>query len=351
MNNKVKILVISVLCLSLCGCSKLEPDTGEGNSVLTVRVATPSDDVPLTKSQGSMFINESLCSTIRSIDILVFDYTTNNLEKHQRYSDAWNRTTNLPANTTLSDRNFSINVSEGMKKIIVIANSQHTVQEIFNYYSGATSTCPSLLEKEFPGVYTMYGMTASALSVSGNTAVSIALSRLVSRIAINSITSTFTNGSNVRLYLSTACGSATITPSGIESSVNEGTISGSGTSLGLSIVGSSYNNNNHLSCNIGNLTANSTYSTPIYFYGYPRASGATGKVKLYLSGQFNYSIYFYPVQFNSINPNTSYIIGNLTISKSGNLTSADLPFVYIESIPTVKGETGENICRIDKIVL
>lgn len=357
MNTLLKIihwfinLIVCLLLLFVLGCSKNDISDWKKEVSLTITITSPrtifgTSTFPPTKSAGSTFSNNTLCNTIRSIDVIVFDYPSGTFEKIQRFSDAWNRSTNLPSSTTISNRTFTININEGLKEIIVIANSQHTKQELSDYYSGVSSQCKCLIEKEFPGVYTMYGKSSAPITISGNTSTSISISKLVSRIIVNSIKNSYRDASNVNVYLTSACGSTTITSNGIVSE-NGASLSQEGIALGKSIVGNSYTNNNHLSCRIGTLYKGNSYSGPIYLYCYPKNTGGT---KLMISGQFMYTITFFPIEFRSLVQNTSYVIDIIDITRAGNPVDADLPLYYIDMAPT-KSKNGENICKIDKIVL
>ncbi|MDD2595364.1 MAG: hypothetical protein PHD11_06050 [Bacteroidales bacterium] len=351
-HNTLTIILLLVIGILTEACTKYDDATLNINLAVSHNYAV---QMPDTKLSGSNFTNTELCSTIRSLDILIFD-SNSRLEKHQRISDAWNRSTGYPVTTSITDRTISINSHEGIKTILIIANSQHTEQEIYNFYSGKSSSCVSNIEKEYPGIYTMYGI--STVSVSGNTNVSVELNKLVSRIVIKSIKMTYRGIAYLSANMSSICGYATIRPSGVDVDASNlwssYSITLAGTELGNYILGSgNYTYNTHLGCNIGYLEKGATYSTPVYFYCYPTSSTDV-KTKLILSGQIEYTPTFYPIQFNTLEANTSYEIDCIDLTSNGHYVSADPPLYYVNSSDITKShihEHGWNIVKINNIRL
>ncbi|MCK9626596.1 MAG: fimbrial protein [Bacteroidales bacterium] len=357
--RKINWSIITLTTLSiLAGCNDLQiqPEHKTIDAILSVKVNTSEIETKLT---GQDFSDTTKINTIRSIDLIVFDYDSGAFEKHIRFGDAWNRISNMPSSTIITDNIFSINVSEGKKKIIVIANSQNTEKEIIEYYRDDVA-CTSVLYKEYPGLYTMYGMTTQEINVSGRTSVTIALSRLVSRIIINSIKVNYGDASFTDVYTINCCAKAIIGKNGIESNTillwNKSDYRSSdnyeGRLIGDVITGHDYMKNNHTRYYIGEIKKGDTFSTPIYLYCYPMPTSPfiQKKMELIINAVFSHSRKYYPIVFNKVDSNTSYEIGSITLSSFGS--DLCIYFLYtINAIPITKSSQGWNIAKIDNIFL
>jgi hypothetical protein len=345
---KPRIAIIILAAIIAAACSDIEPE----GAVLTIKLET--DDMTTdTKLMGSRYGNETLAKNIKGLDILVFNYSTKALEKHVRIADAWNRSTGLPVSAKITRTSFSVNIPEGKKDVLVIANSQHTAEQLDDYYNGSSSVLYSDLAYEFPELFTMYGFK-SGVTISGNTSTSVSLSRIVARIVVNQIrNSTSSDMDYFKLTFSNCCGYTAITKSGTlqgdtRNLWNNQTVSGHSDAVFKSQKDASetsfVTSNQLYQFPSALIYRGSTYTNKIYFFMYPRSS-STSQVNLNIECGVAYDICRYNITFRTIAANTSYNINSLVVSSSGSNQSIS------SAGPTKAGEDGWNNCDLGDIVL
>ncbi|MFA6712485.1 MAG: hypothetical protein WCR82_01200, partial [Bacteroidales bacterium] len=103
------IITLTTLSIIIAGCDDLQiqPERKTNDAVLSVKVITSGIETKLT---GQDFCDTTKINTIRSIDLVVFDYDSGEFENHIRFGDAWNRISDMPSGTIMTDNIFSINV-------------------------------------------------------------------------------------------------------------------------------------------------------------------------------------------------------------------------------------------------
>lgn len=193
--NKSTFLITVAICLLICtlsSCSKIHNGSeGEGTLYLSIKKEAESKT---TVSQTQIEDN-----TVNTIDVFVFrsTYGTDNgvLDAYRRFSG------NDLGNLT----NLEVTATTGEKEIYVIANSHiddYTgIMNISDYRNIISS-----LNKEFISSFTMTGHIKTTLGLTTN--IGVSLKRLVSRIGITGIKTSFANTpyagqsiTDVKIYL------------------------------------------------------------------------------------------------------------------------------------------------------
>lgn len=349
MQPRIAIFLIILTALFGSACSEVAPD--DARLIINIEAC---DILPATKFIGSHYGDESLSKGIKGLDILVFNSSTGELEKHVRIADAWDRTKGVPVSGYITKRRFSVNITEGRKDVLVIANSQHTVEQLDNYYRGGSTILYSDLSYEFPGFFTMYGYKSS-VDVTSNTSIFLPLSRIVSRVTINKmVNSSQRDFNHIMLTFSNCCGNTAITRSGTlqgdnKNLWNNGRVDASNNKIFESqreLGELSFVTNNHLyQFPPSSLKKGKSFDDKIYFFMYPRSS-ASKSVKLTIECGASRKLNYYYLNFKTIEANTSYNIASLSISSDGSNNIVDGA-----STATKSDDNGWINCDLGEIVL
>ncbi len=288
-------------------------------STLTVTLTGSSG----VKSTGSGHGNQADDNFINTLELFVFNAEgpdAGELDAYKKF--------------TASDGldNLSIKATTGRKTIYAVANSHRSDWDgvvTFNGFQGVTHSLIHDNSKDF----IMIGSTEATLQVT--TSVSFSISRLVSRVKLNSIRTAFAGSlyagmklSNVKAYLINVHGSKNIYDGNVATPVilNRKALveadAGSCTMPGM------------LSDVISSQIGDAGYNTPHYFYAYENTlepeTAENRFTRLVIQADLNGKTYYYPVNINregygyapsvghkGIKRNTSYEM-NVTIMRPGS---------------------------------
>lgn len=316
------------------------------DSVLTIKINNMPPSAQ-TKLIGAELDNTQLCQTIRGLDIFVFDYDTERLENYERYSDAWKGGgAFVNTNSVITQREFELSVKRGRKKIVIIANSQHTQNELFSYFGSfrdQTNTPPkSFIYKEYPGAYTLYWVSDGAVEIGeGGAHVSAELSRVVSRLVIRSFYSA--SNTSLTMKLENYCQYVSVTTNGVERDIIALGVSPLPLYYGTGVFAQDNSANHGMVQAQVSLNANIVNSTAEFLFFYPRMAGDNyggQKTTLKITGNGR----THSIVFNEIAENTSYEIDRLTINSTGGQYT-------ISQIATTKSTDSWNVASLGTVEL
>lgn len=285
-------------------------------------VLTLSLESDISRSTSSQTQEQD--NTINTLDVFIFRDGDPDAADYQRL-DTYKRF----EGDALAD--LSLSTTTGTKHICVIANSNISTYAGITTLTAFRSLAASLADETLAD-FTMYGEATQTLGVTSS--VSILLTRLISRIAVTSIRTSFTGSpyqgmslTDCRLFLTNVHASKLIYNNGNPDTpviLNEGALSGedvnSTAEAGL------------LMDNIAEAITDQAYTTAHYLYCYSNETDVIdSSTKLVLQADLDGVTYYYPIPVNQtgygyleenghfgIRRNTAYSFG-ITVTRPGSL--------------------------------
>lgn len=341
----LQFALLSALLITFFTSCEKEIPLQEKRATLTINISNPAPTPP-TKLNGSALNDEEFSNTIRSLDIFVFNYNTLKVEYYQRVGNAWT-STGVDINSIITQRNFDIDLTCGPKKVLVIANSILTKNEIKQYYkSGINSSVLPLhyqIYKEFPSVFTMFWVNNEPLNITSDTNLTVELSKLVSRIVIRNITAPEAGTYNVEIinYLRYA-------NIGLSGSIpNTGSLEFTPRQEyygdALDRVTTLGNRNNNQTQGRFTLEANQTKNVSVHLYLYPRPEVSSldpNMLRLRILGNSKHHY----ITFGEVVSNVSYEFDNITLkSTNSSINIANLTPTSTKSTSTWESHCYSNV--------
>lgn len=217
---------------------------------------------------------------------------------------------------------FSLTVSKGQKEIYAVANS-HNVEGFAAVKSKAEleALVTSLANEDIKNFF-MVGRTE--VNAQENSSATIILERMVSRVELHSIRTSFSGGfagmplTDAKAYL------INVNPTAVVGTgLGTGTMLNSGELKSTDIA--TLTMQNMLSSTLGNINASGNNTTQ-YFYCYPNTN-ASAKTMLVIEGKIDGEKCYYPIVISDDIPtgyklsrNTSYVVSDVIITRFGSDT-------------------------------
>lgn len=310
-NLKLVTILFSVPVMVITACSKNEfsmeeEQTGESCLYLSIQ--------PRTKASGSGHGNQSNDNTVGTLEIFIFrgeGKDAGALDTYKKFS----------ADELVSLTDLQITSTTGLKQIYAIANSHQQQWEGVVTHADFKKRLSSLKNEELKS-FTMTGGIEATLQ--STTHLALAISRLVSRVELKSLSASFVgtpyDGSqlqNVKLYLTNVVGESYFCSGTSPDEIpflNKGKAVG-GDIGSCAMEGMLYES---LAGKIGEAGE----GTPHYFYCYPNATEVESEnmsfTKLVIQADLNGTTYYYPFPIKNIERNCSYSVA-VEIMRPGTL--------------------------------
>lgn len=332
------ILVATLALVALISCNK-ESDLNQ--TAVEESLVTFSVNSGNTKASGSAQGDQTNDNSVNTLEFFIFNAegaAAGVLDAYKKFTTA----------DGLS--NLEVKATTGAKNIYVVANSHRT-----DYWQGVVTLAEfkeqlSSLTAENNKDFSMVGSIDATLQAT--TSLSLAISRLVARVKLSGIKTTFAGTpyegmtlSNVKLYLTNVHSSKLFYNGEISTPVilnNKALVAADANSCSMS--GMLYDA-------VSNSIGDAGYSTAHYFYAYENlmdAESATDRfTRLVIQADLDGNTYYYPVNINregygyvasnghkGVKRNTAYEI-NVDIRRPGS-TNPDEPVVHGVMSCTVK---------------
>lgn len=329
--NKITFLasLIAFTALFISSCEKPKPTKPEIIKESTLTISIVSE----TKSSTSQTQTED--NTVNTVDVFVFRNTAGAdngvLDAHKRFSGA-----------ELGDLSaLTLTTTTGQKNIYIVANAHKTFTGVITLTAFQNQL--STLQSEKFTSWTMIGNTSTTLGVT--TSITLTLSRLVGRVALQSLKTNFTGTpwagqtlTNVKLYLINVKGDKLFHNGGAGSTE---VILNKKQAVAVDI--NNCTQTGLLYDDVATAINDAGYSTEHFFYAYENSisteTASEKFTKLIIQGDLNGITYYYPISVNQtdfgynsanghygIRRNTTYTI-NVTINRPGS-TDPDQPLLF-----------------------
>ena len=309
---KKSILIAFALFPSFFGfvsCSKTEDGTGNGNeSVLHVSI------LPQTKASGAGHGVQSDDNLVKTLEIFIFRAEGNDagaLDTYKKFAEE-----DL---TSLSD--LPVNTTTGLKHIYAVANSHRENWNGVQSLSQFKEVCARLQSENLKD-FTMTGSVEAMLQSS--TSVTFAVSRLVARVELSSIKTSFAGTpyqgtllENVKVYLTNVISERFYADGGLPEGVAifNSKMAVAGDINGCAMSGMLYEQ-------IMQKIGATAHAIPHYFYCYPNEvedeTDETRFTKLVIQADLNGNTYYYPIPLENIERNSAYSL-SVNIMRPGTL--------------------------------
>ena len=309
---KKSILIAFALLPSVWGfvsCSKTEnvSDTGS-ESVLHLSI------LPQTRASGAGHGVQSDDNIVKTLEIFIFRAEGNDAGVLDTYKK-------FEAEELTSLSNLSVNTTTGLKHIYAVANSHRENWAGVQSLSQFKETCARLQSENLKD-FTMTGSVEAMLQSS--TSVTFAVSRLVARVELSSVKTSFSGTpyqgirlENVKVYLTNVVS---------ERFYADGTLPENAVILNSKMAVAGDINNCAMSGmlyeQIMQEIGATVYETPHYFYCYPNETeNETDEArftKLVIQADLNGNTYYYPIPIENIERNSAYSL-SVNIMRPGTL--------------------------------
>ena len=309
---KKHLFIAAAALAALASCNKQPVEKAAPESAtLDVSITSSVSTKATTVSEGDE-------AAVARIEVLVFN-ESGGLDAYQLYDGSNHKVSGITSTT-------------GSKTVAAVVNAPDGsgVGSVTDLASLRALTSRFKADND-PDHFVMYGETAATLTASGTNQVSVEVHRLAARIRIDKITRALGSGGLaaldadhfeiVRFYLVNVADDVNYGAK-ISAAANTYWLTGD-SSKPVDIDKDELVYSSAVTTGSANkLAQNASYENVHRLYAYPNASDAQ-KTKLVVEIKIDSEFYTFPIAIDTVEPNTSYEIRKLTITRLGNWSNGD----------------------------